>query len=69
MAAFIRLFHVIVFTIITLASIISLAISASLVSFYNKNGYPDVSIRDRTRIFTGRRVSALYTPLTASKCV
>ncbi|KAM0746921.1 hypothetical protein T439DRAFT_329195 [Meredithblackwellia eburnea MCA 4105] len=46
----IRIFHPILFLLISLASIITLAISASLVAHYNSVGYPDVSYRDRIRI-------------------
>lgn len=49
----VRLTHSILFTLITLASIVALAISASLVANYNNYGYPPVNTnayRDRIRI-------------------
>ncbi|KAK1922501.1 hypothetical protein DB88DRAFT_495313 [Papiliotrema laurentii] len=49
----VRLFHTIIFTLTLLSSIVALAISASLVSHYNSEGYPPVhtnAYRDRIRI-------------------
>ena len=37
----VRLAHTILFALVLVASIIALAISASLVSHYNHDGYPD----------------------------
>lgn len=49
----VRLTHSVLFTLVTLASIVALAISASLVAHYNNEGYPPVNTnpyRDRIRI-------------------
>lgn len=49
----IKLSHTVLFTLCALASIVALAISASLVSHYNADGYPSVhtgAYRDRIRI-------------------
>lgn len=46
----VRSVHLPGFVLSTLASIVTLAIAASLVKFYNDHGYPDVSYRDRIRI-------------------
>ena len=49
----IRISHVVLFTLIFFASIISLGISASLVKHYNDNGYPEdhhTAYKDRIRI-------------------
>ena len=37
-----RVGHIGTFLLITLSSIVALAISASLVKYYNDNGYPEV---------------------------
>jgi len=46
----IRVFHPILFVLITLSSIITLAIAASLVKHYHDVGYPSHSYRDRIRL-------------------
>lgn len=49
----IRLTHSVLFSLVTIASIIALAIAASLVAYYNNYGYPPVNTnpyRDRIRI-------------------
>jgi hypothetical protein len=75
----VRLTHSILFTLLTLASIVALAISASLVAHYNNEGYPPVNTnpyRDRIRIclaasiwttFIGRELSLALCPPTDEK--
>lgn len=46
----VRLSHTVIFGLTTLAAIVALAISASLVSHYNAEGYPGGAFRDRIRI-------------------
>lgn len=46
----VRLSHSIIFGLTTLAAIVALAISASLVAHYNSSGYPSTPYRDRIRI-------------------
>ncbi|KAI5476247.1 hypothetical protein MNV49_007947 [Pseudohyphozyma bogoriensis] len=56
----VRVFHPILFVLITIAGIISLAISASLVKHYNDTAYPSTSIRDRVRLLL---VASIWTVL------
>jgi hypothetical protein len=63
----VRLFHTIIFTLTLLSSIVALAISASLVSHYNSEGYPPVhtnAYRDRIRILL---VASVWTTAVTSK--
>jgi len=46
----VKLVHLPLFVLITLTSIVVVAISGSLVGFYNSHGYPSGSYRDRIRI-------------------
>jgi hypothetical protein len=46
----VRLSHTVIFGLTTLAAIVALAISASLVAHYNSEGYPGGAYRDRIRI-------------------
>lgn len=54
----VRLFHPVLFGLTTLLAIITLAVASSLVKFYNDNGYPNGSYRDRIRILL---VAAIWT--------
>jgi len=50
MPAMLKLGHLVLFGFISIVSIIELAITSAQVKLYNDNGYPDTSIRDRTRL-------------------
>lgn len=63
----IKLSHTVLFTLSLLASIVALAISASLVSHYNSDGYPPVhtgAYRDRIRILL---VASVWSTAVTSK--
>jgi hypothetical protein len=63
----IKLSHTVLFTLSLLSSIVALAISASLVSHYNNEGYPPVhtgAYRDRIRICL---VAAVWSTAATSK--
>jgi len=56
----VRTIHTPGFAISFVASLVALAISASLVKFYNDHGYPNTSYRDRIRILL---VASVWTVL------
>ena len=63
----VKISHSVLFTLTLLASIVALAISASLVSHYNADGYPPVhtgAYRDRIRILL---VASVWTTASASE--
>lgn len=65
----VRYSHVALFTLTLLASIVALAISASLVKYYNDNGYPAAhyaAYRDRIRILL---VASVWTTAISRECL
>ena len=63
----VKLSHTVLFTLTLLASIVALAISASLVAHYNTDGYPPVhtkAYKDRIRIIL---VASVWTTAIASE--
>lgn len=59
----IRMSHTPLFALSSVFSLITLAISASLVAHYNDVGYPNISYRDRIRILLAASIWSLLISL------